>query len=66
MSTSTSTSIGVTHVESVEGLSWPSSLFYLIVARPAGAPHLVRCLTGSCDKGVCLPLALFPTVDTHL
>ena len=42
--------------------SWPSSLFYLIVARPAGAPHLVRYLTGSCDKGACLPLDLFPTV----
>ena len=44
-----------------EGYSWPSSLFSLIMARSSDAPHLVRYLTGSCDKGACLPLDLFPT-----
>ena len=48
------------HVAFVEGLSWSSSLFYLLVARPAGAHHLVRCLRGSCVNGA-LPLDLFPT-----
>ena len=43
--------------------SWPSSLVSLILARSAGAPHLVRCLTGSCDKVACLPLDLFPTFN---
>ena len=51
----------VDHVPSIKGHTLPSSVFYLIVSRPAGAPHLVRCLAGSCDKGTCLPLTLFPT-----